>query len=128
MRALIVAVAAGLSLAAPASAQDPPDGKCPKAIQPLPADGVAKAASAALRAAPSLYEDPPGKPVLAGAMRADRDEERGPSVKTRCGARRTGRNVIVYVEFPQARGASESSGVLAVARVSGRYRVWFVIH
>lgn len=127
MRALILALA-GLSLTGVASAQDPPDDKCPSGIRALPADGVAKAANAALRAAPRLYEDAPGKPVLAGAMRADRDEERGPSVKTRCGARRTRQNIIVYLEFPEARGASESSGVLAVARVRGRYRVWFVIH
>jgi hypothetical protein len=36
--------------------------------------------------------------------------------------------VIVYLEFPEAQGASASSGALAVARVGGRYRVWFVIH
>jgi hypothetical protein len=126
------AAVAGSDLDASRAALDAgPD--CPTRAQPLPANALAPASSAALDSERSRYEDLGTRPLVTRAALADFDEARGPGARRDCGRRVERRTVVVYLESAsprfRRRNPSLSQGVVFVSRFAGDgYRVWRVVH
>jgi len=112
--------------AATASAQPPliSRASCLRDPQPLPADAVAVAARAALRA-----ERPADRPRILSAGLADRGGPRGRMVRGTCGRRAWERTVAVAIELRRHRpSASLSERVSFVARTDRGYVVYALGH
>ena len=114
----------------PATAEAASSSACPQAALPLRADGVQRAADAALASAARLY---PGLNTRGTeVMAADRSAfagVRGDQVKFLCGQRLADRTVVVQMLFPRMLpSASLSEAVVFVARFATGYRVWYIAH
>jgi hypothetical protein len=97
---------------------------CPHGLLPLGPNSIAPASAAAL-----AREDPKSRPLVVSATLASVDRERGPIATRQCGARVSGRTVVVYIRLRAfGRSASLSSRVAFVGRFRGGYRVWQVVH
>jgi hypothetical protein len=106
---------------------------CPTRVQPLPANALGPASSAALASERRRYEDLGTRPLVARAALAEFDDARGPGARRDCGRRVERRTVVVYLESAsprfRRRNPSLSQGVVFVSRFPGdRYRVWRVVH
>jgi hypothetical protein len=100
-------------------------------MQPLDADAIARATSAALAEAHALYRGTNLKGMRATKALLARldDPGRGGYARVECGRRAQIRTVVVYLEFPAMRpSASLSQGVVLVSKFGGTYRVWARLH
>lgn len=107
-----------------------PTGACPKGTHSLPADGVIRAARAALA---SVRQDYPGEDVTGAEVRAaDRSAFAGPrgaQVSHQCGETIAARTVVVQMLLPRLLpSASLSESVVFVSDFRAGYRVWEVAH
>jgi hypothetical protein len=107
--------------------------QCPRRAQPLPANALAPASSAALDSQRGRYEDLGTRPLVTRAALAEFDRARGQGARRDCGVRVGRRTVVVYLESASAsfrrRHPSLSQGVVFVSRFPGDgYRVWRVVH
>jgi hypothetical protein len=93
---------------------------CPRRVQPLPANALAPASSAALDSQLSRYEELGTRPLVTRAALAEFDEARGPGARRDCGRRVERRTVVVYLESASRsfrhRSPSLSQGVVFVSR------------
>jgi hypothetical protein len=102
--------------------------RCPRAVLPLPAEGVARAADQAQIEAPALYKGF-GPVVVELAWRATFRLNVWASTPFQCSNRIRQRTVVVDLLFPKMLpSASLSEGVVLVSRFRTGYRVWEVGH
>jgi hypothetical protein len=91
---------------------------------------VAKAAKAALVAAPIVYPEVHARGAkVMGATSAFADTSRGPIAENECGSEARRRTVVVYLTFPEMLpSASLSQGVVFASRFRHGFRVWSRVH
>ncbi len=97
---------------------------CPRDLLPFAADPIGPAVTAALSG-----DAAKNRPQVTAAAIAPNDMQRGPEVKTRCGAEVWQRTVVVYITdraFLPSQSASQR--VLFVGRTSAGYLVWQRAH
>jgi hypothetical protein len=100
-------------------------------MQPLGADAVAHAATAALAQAPMVYRGTnlKGMRAVKSVLARSDDPGRGGYPRVKCGRDAQAQTVVVYLEFPAMRpSASLSQGVVLVSKFAGEYRVWAQLH
>lgn len=102
---------------------------CPGAPpQALPSRALGAARTAALRQARTIYKSLDLTGARARAAFATHAGARGAFAR-KCGSRVEDRTVVVFLSFPAMKpSASLSQGVLLLARFSGGFRVWAVLH
>ena len=97
---------------------------CPRGLQPLGANALAPATSAALAA-----EDLKSKPLVVAAALASADPDRGPQARRECGAAVWRRTVVVHIRLLAfSHSASLSERVDFVGRFRSGWRVWQIVH
>jgi hypothetical protein len=102
--------------------------RCPRAVLPLPAEGVARAAGQARIQAPALYKGF-GPAVVELAWRAAFRLSVWASAPFQCSNQIRQRTVVVDLLFPKMLpSASLSQGVVLVSRFRTGYRVWEAGH
>ena len=108
------------------------EGRCPKPqMQSLGADAIARAATAALAQAPTVYRGTKLKGMRAtkSVLARSDDPGRGGYARVKCGRDAQAKTVVVYLEFPAMRpSASLSQGVVLVSKFADEYRVWAQLH
>ena len=108
------------------------EGRCPKPqMQSLGADAIARAATAALAQATTVYRGTKLKGMRAtkSVLARSDDPGRGGYARVKCGRDAQAKTVVVYLEFPAMRpSASLSQGVVLVSKFADEYRVWARLH
>jgi hypothetical protein len=116
---------------AAASKPQPPSGRCPRNTRPLPPNGVAAAAEAALAEAPAIYgpaKNLKGMRVVQATWAPRDDATRGGYARVKCSRRIQRRTVVVSLDFPKEKGASLREGILLVSRTANGYEAWAQLH
>lgn len=100
-------------------------------MQSLGSDAVARAATAALAQAPTVYRGTNLKGMRAtkSVLARSDDRGRGGYARIKCGRKAQAKTVVVYLEFPAMRpSASLSQGIVLVSKFANTYRVWAQLH
>jgi hypothetical protein len=108
-----------------------PSGRCPHSTRPLPPDGVAAAAEAALAQAPEIYgpvKNLKGMRLVEATWAPRDDAARGGYARVKCGRRIQRRTVVVSLDFPNEKGASLREGILLVSHTVNGYEAWALLH
>ncbi len=97
---------------------------CPAGLLPLTANPIGPSVTAAL-----VGDKAENRPQAVAAAVASRDTQRGPQVKTQCGAKVWQRTVVVYItDRALLPSQSLSQRVVFVGRTRAGYRVWQRAH
>jgi hypothetical protein len=123
-------VAPAAEAALGSAARLPSGSSCPHKALILPADGVARAAAAALAELQDAGSSrKPSDVVIESAARSTFAGDRGGEVRHQCGRSVAARTVVVQALYPRLLpSASLSEGVVFVSRFRHGFRIWEVAH